>query len=126
MIEVGILCVRLFHLYLYDKFRFPRIYISTKGNNPCSVLIKIPEPMKFNFLKKKQNKAAKLENTSPNSKPPSLVGREGITLTKIRQTGYISIDEERYECLSEFFCLSKGSKAKVVGQEGLRLLIEPL
>lgn len=84
--------------------------------------------MKISRLTSRKKKAFKQsQHLLPESpQKDSLIGSTGITLTRITPTGIIKIDGTLYECLSEFFCIPEGQRAKVIDKNGPLLLIEAI
>lgn len=56
----------------------------------------------------------------------ALVGKEGYTLTPLRPTGTVEIEDERWDVISEGGFIPPGTSVKVVRVEGARVLVRPL
>ena len=64
------------------------------------------------------------EGYSANYRAESLVGKEGIAYTILRPSGRIEIDDELYDAYTRGEYIEKGSKIKVVSQEGSSLKVK--
>lgn len=53
-----------------------------------------------------------------------MVGKEGVAATNLRPAGHISIDEKRYQAVSQMGFISKGERVKVIGGEGGHLIVK--
>ncbi len=55
-----------------------------------------------------------------------LKGKEGITVTDLRPSGYVRIQGEDYSVVSEGDWLSKGTKVVVIKIDGTKIVVKPL
>jgi membrane-bound serine protease (ClpP class) len=55
-----------------------------------------------------------------------LIGREGVTITPLRPSGTVVIDQEYVDVVTEGSYLAKGEKIKVVKVEGSRIVVRKL
>ena len=51
------------------------------------------------------------------------LGMEGITISELRPSGFIEIDGERVDALSEGNFIPKGTSVKVVKIEGSKIIV---
>lgn len=56
----------------------------------------------------------------------SLLGKEGVAITSLRPAGIISIDGEQIDVVAEGRYIEKGTKVKVAGITGLRIVVRPV
>ena len=61
---------------------------------------------------------------SMNESYKSLVGKEGVTLTVLRPSGTIKIDEQEYSAVSHGKWIDKGQKIIVVQVDGTKIAVE--
>ncbi|MFC3882970.1 nodulation protein NfeD [Bacillus songklensis] len=55
-----------------------------------------------------------------------LIGREGITVTPLRPSGTVQIDEEYLDVVTEGSYLGKGEKVKIIKVEGSRIVVRKI
>lgn len=53
-----------------------------------------------------------------------LIGKKGITTTNLRPSGYASIEGENYDVTAEGFYIQKDELIRVVGVEGVRIIVK--
>jgi len=53
-----------------------------------------------------------------------LIGKMGETLTALRPSGHIKVEEKPYQAVSESGFIKKGSKIKIVSGEGARFIVK--
>ncbi len=61
--------------------------------------------------------------TSPNMDNSSYLGKEGVALSPLRPAGAIDIDGDRVDVVTEGDFLAAGSKVKVIGLDGTRIIV---
>ena len=61
--------------------------------------------------------------TSPNMDNSSYLGKEGVALTPLRPAGTIDIDGDRVDVVTEGDFLATGTKVKVIGLDGTRIVV---
>ena len=54
----------------------------------------------------------------------NLIGKEGRSLTNLRPSGYIVIEKEKFQAVSESSYIKEGEPIKVIGGEGARLIVK--
>lgn len=52
-----------------------------------------------------------------------LIGKEGIAVTPLRPSGTITIDQERFDVVSEGSYIGKGTNVEIVRVEGMRIVV---
>lgn len=63
------------------------------------------------------------EKSSINLSKEVLLGKEGIAISELRPTGFIEIDGERYDALTEGVFLPKGTPVTVIKVEGIKIFV---
>jgi membrane-bound serine protease (ClpP class) len=53
-----------------------------------------------------------------------LIGKKGITITNLRPSGYASIEGETYDVTAEGFFIEKDVLVKVIGTEGVKVIVK--
>lgn len=61
--------------------------------------------------------------TSPNMDNSSYLGKEGVALTPLRPAGTIDVDGDRVDVVTEGDFLAVGTKVKVIGLDGTRIVV---
>lgn len=61
--------------------------------------------------------------SSLEAKTQHLVGREGTTLTPLTPSGYVQVNEQRYEAFSQSGQIPAGSSVTVIGADNFRLVV---
>lgn len=64
-----------------------------------------------------------VEKSTINLGKEELLGKEGIAISELRPTGFIEIDGERYDALTEGGFLPKGTPVKIVKVEGIKIFV---
>lgn len=55
-----------------------------------------------------------------------LIGREGVTVTPLRPSGTIKVDDERLDVVAEGSFIEKNTTVKIVKAEGSRIVVRPV
>lgn len=59
----------------------------------------------------------------PLAHPDEVVGREAVAQTPLVPTGYVQVDDRRFEAFSRSGHVAAGSRLKVVGLDNFRLIV---
>ena len=52
-----------------------------------------------------------------------LIGKEGTAITDLKPSGHVLLEDQPYQAVSEAGYITKGTKIKVMGGEGARLIV---
>jgi len=55
-----------------------------------------------------------------------LIGREGVTITPLRPSGTVKVDDERLDVVAEGSFIENNTKVKVVKVEGSRIVVREI
>ena len=90
-----------------------------------SILKYLPKSTPFNKLILSDAITGKAGfNSSPDFN--SLLGKEGVTLTQLRPTGIVVINNERFDVVTEGDFVEKNIKVKVIKIEGVRIVVREI
>ena len=70
-------------------------------------------------------KAMKLRTQPPLSGPGEVIGLEGRAVTDLAPTGVVHVKAEEWSASITEGALPRGARVRVVGKDGLRLVVEP-
>lgn len=76
------------------------------------------------FVLKYEHKVSPLTDMELNVS--NLVGKTGITLTDLKPTGYILIENRKFEALSEGEFIPKNCKVEIISQQGIKIIVKKL